>query len=54
VRGGIFICHGSSSERAIKNGIRAAGSLARCRVDVEIARSIAAKGHAASNAPSIQ
>ncbi|MBE0607535.1 MAG: phosphate acyltransferase PlsX, partial [Deltaproteobacteria bacterium] len=29
VRGGVFICHGSSSERAISNGIRAAGSLAR-------------------------
>jgi glycerol-3-phosphate acyltransferase PlsX len=51
VRGGVFICHGSSSERAIKNGIRAAGSLARCAVDVEIARSIAARGHAAVNAP---
>jgi len=38
VRGGVFICHGSSSERAIKNGIRAAGSLARCGVDAEIAR----------------
>jgi glycerol-3-phosphate acyltransferase PlsX len=51
VRGGVFICHGSSSERAIKNGIRAAGSLARCEVDVEIARSIAARGHAAVGAP---
>lgn len=53
VRGGVFICHGSSSERAIKNGIRAAGSLARCAVDVEIARSIAARGHAAANPPAI-
>ena len=47
VRGGVFICHGSSSERAMKNGIRAAGSLARCAVDLEIARSIAARGHVA-------
>ena len=38
-------------ERAIKNGIRAAGSLARRGVDVEIARSIAARGYAAVNAP---
>ncbi|HAM32016.1 MAG: phosphate acyltransferase [Deltaproteobacteria bacterium RBG_16_66_15] len=50
VRGGVFICHGSSSERAMKNGIRAAGSLARCAVDMEIARSIEARGHAAPNA----
>lgn len=51
VRGGVLICHGSSSERAIKNGILAAASLARCAVDVEIARSIAAHGHAASVTP---
>jgi glycerol-3-phosphate acyltransferase PlsX len=47
VRGGIVICHGSSRERAIMNGIRAAGSLARFEVDEEIARSIASRGHAA-------
>ncbi len=46
VRGGVFICHGSSDERAIRNGIRAAGSLARCGVDEEIARSVASHGHA--------
>jgi hypothetical protein len=39
--------------RAIKNGIRAAGSLARCAVDVEIARSIAARGHAAAGTQAI-
>jgi glycerol-3-phosphate acyltransferase PlsX len=50
VRGGIVICHGSSGERAIKNGIRAAGSLARFEVDEEIARSIASRGHVAGGA----
>jgi len=50
VRGGIAICHGSSRERAILNGIRAAGSLARFEVDEEIARSIASRGHAAGQA----
>ena len=45
VRGGIVICHGSSGERAIRNGIRAAGSLARYAVDEEIARSIATRGN---------
>jgi len=50
VRGGIIICHGSSGERAIMNGIRVAGSLARCAVDEEIARSIAARGHVADAA----
>jgi glycerol-3-phosphate acyltransferase PlsX len=50
VRGGIVICHGSSGERAIKNGIRAAGSLARLEVDEEIARSIASRGHVAGEA----
>lgn len=46
VRGGVVICHGSSDERAIKNAIRAAGSLARAGVGDEIARSIASRGHA--------
>jgi glycerol-3-phosphate acyltransferase PlsX len=46
VRGGVVICHGSSGERAIKNAIRSAGSLSRCGVGEEIARSIAARGHA--------
>lgn len=50
VRGGVFICHGASSGRAIKNGIRAAGGLARCGVDEEIARSIATRGHAGPHA----
>ena len=50
VRGGIVICHGSSGERAIMNGIRAAGSLARFEVDEEIARSIASRGHIAGEA----
>src|SRR5512134_655832 len=50
VRGGVAICHGSSRERAIKNGIRAAGSLARFEVDGEIARSIASRGHVADEA----
>lgn len=50
VQGGIAICHGSSRERAIKNGIRAAGSLARFEVDEEIARSIASRGHFAGEA----
>jgi len=50
VRGGIVICHGSSGERAIKNGIRAAGSLARFEVDEEIARSISTRGHLAGAA----
>ena len=50
VRGGIAICHGSSRERAIMNGIRAAGSLARFEVDEEIARSIASRGHIAGEA----
>jgi phosphate acyltransferase len=46
VRGGVMICHGASDRRAIKNAIRAAGSMARFGVDEEIARSIAARGHA--------
>jgi glycerol-3-phosphate acyltransferase PlsX len=46
VRGGVMICHGSSDQRAIKNAIRAAGTMARFGVDEEIARSIAASGHA--------
>jgi glycerol-3-phosphate acyltransferase PlsX len=50
VRGGIVICHGSSGERAIKNWIRAAGSLARFEVDEEIARSIASRGYVAGGA----
>jgi glycerol-3-phosphate acyltransferase PlsX len=45
VRGGVIICHGASDERAIRNGIRTAGSLARCGVDEEIARSVASHGH---------
>jgi glycerol-3-phosphate acyltransferase PlsX len=50
VRGGIVICHGSSDGRAIKNGIRAAGSLARFAVHDEIARSISSRGHTAGAA----
>ena len=50
VRGGVFICHGSSSERAIKNGIRAAGSLARCGVTPR-SPFHRGRGHAAVNAP---
>ncbi len=46
VRGGVMICHGSSDHRAIKNAIRAAGTMARFGVEEEIARSIAASGHA--------
>ncbi len=40
VRGGVMICHGSSDQRAIKNAIRAAGTMARFGLDEEIARSI--------------
>jgi glycerol-3-phosphate acyltransferase PlsX len=40
VRGAVAICHGSSDARAIKNGIRSAGSLRKCGVEGEIARSI--------------
>ena len=44
VRGGVMICHGASDQRAIKNAIRAAGAMARFRLDEEIARSISAHG----------
>lgn len=40
VRGGVMICHGSSDQRAIKNAIRAAATMARFGLDEEIARSI--------------
>ncbi|MBP2674795.1 MAG: fatty acid/phospholipid synthesis protein PlsX [Deltaproteobacteria bacterium] len=46
VRGGVMICHGSSDQKAIKNAIRAAGSMASFGLDEEIARSIGAGGHA--------
>ncbi len=40
VRGGVMICHGSSDQRAIKNAIRAAATMARFGLDEEIARAI--------------
>jgi glycerol-3-phosphate acyltransferase PlsX len=40
VKGGVVICHGSSDARAMKNAIRAAGSLHQCGVEEEIARAI--------------
>lgn len=44
VRGGVVICHGSSDAKAIKNGIRAAGSLQKYGVEGEISGSIARSG----------
>ncbi|MCL5966488.1 MAG: phosphate acyltransferase PlsX [Deltaproteobacteria bacterium] len=46
VKGGVVICHGSSGARAVKNGIRAAASLARHGVEEEIARNVAKTGYA--------
>lgn len=40
VRGGVMICHGSSDQRAVKNAIRAAATMARFGLDEEIARAI--------------
>ncbi len=40
VKGGVVICHGLSDARAMKNAIRAAGSLHRHGVEEEIARTI--------------
>jgi glycerol-3-phosphate acyltransferase PlsX len=40
VKGGVVICHGLSDARAMKNAIRAAGSLHQCGVEEEIARAI--------------
>ncbi len=37
VKGGVVICHGASDAKAIKNGIRCAGSLLRGGVEEEIA-----------------
>jgi len=45
VRGGVVVCHGASDARAIKNAIRAAGSMHTAGVEEEIARSIAGNGH---------
>lgn len=46
VQGGVVICHGSSGARAVKNGIRAAASLAQQGVDEEIARVVPKTGFA--------
>jgi glycerol-3-phosphate acyltransferase PlsX len=40
VKGGVVICHGSSDARAMKNAIRAGGSLHRHGVEEEIAKAI--------------
>jgi len=45
VRGGVVVCHGASDARAIRNAIRAAGSMHTAGVEEEIARSIAGNGH---------
>jgi len=45
VRGGVVVCHGASDSRAIRNAIRAAGSMHTAGVEEEIARSIAGNGH---------
>jgi glycerol-3-phosphate acyltransferase PlsX len=45
VKGGVVICHGSSDTKAIRNGIRFAGSLRQCGVEEEIAASMARRGH---------
>lgn len=45
VRGGVVICHGSSDTKAIRNGIRFAGSLHQCGVEEEIVASMARRGH---------
>lgn len=45
VRGGVVICHGSSDKKAIRNGIRFAGSLRQCGVEDEIAVSMTRGGH---------
>ncbi|MEW6720282.1 MAG: phosphate acyltransferase PlsX [Thermodesulfobacteriota bacterium] len=44
VRGGVMICHGASDQKAIKNAVKAAASMARFGLDDEIARSIAKHG----------
>jgi phosphate acyltransferase len=44
VKGGVVICHGASDARAVKNAIRAAGSLHRFGVEEEIARSLVTSG----------
>ena len=49
VKGGVVICHGSSDMRAIRNGIRFAGSLHQCGVEEEIAASMARGGHERDN-----
>ena len=45
VKGGVVICHGSSETKAIRNGIRLAGTLHRCGVEEEIAGSLARRGY---------
>jgi glycerol-3-phosphate acyltransferase PlsX len=45
VKGGVVICHGASDAKAIKNGIRCAGSLLRGGVEEEIAASATRSGY---------
>jgi len=45
VKGGVVICHGASDAKAIKNGIRCAGSLLRGGVEEEIAASATRGGY---------
>ena len=45
VKGGVVICHGASDAKAIKNGIRCAGSLVRGGVEEEIAAAATRGGH---------
>jgi glycerol-3-phosphate acyltransferase PlsX len=45
VKGGVVICHGSSGMKAIRNGIRFAGTLHKCGVEEEIVTSLARRGY---------
>ena len=45
VKGGVVICHGSSDMKAVRNGIRFAGTLHKCGVEEEITASMARSGH---------
>jgi glycerol-3-phosphate acyltransferase PlsX len=45
VKGGVVICHGSSGVKAIRNGIRFAGTLHKCGVEEEIVTALSQRGY---------